>query len=78
MYTCVWAAQHGHMDALVWLHEHGCPWDKETCEEAARHGQLETLRYAVSHGCELDRAKCLEQARMRPFEHVVANLEQLP
>ena len=77
-HACARAIENGHMDALVWLHEHGCPWHEETCCHAARLGWLEELRYAVSHGCEYDRAKCLQAARGYEYEDVVAYLEQLP
>jgi hypothetical protein len=49
--ACEAAAKGGHLDALVWLHSRGCPWDVYTCYLAAVGGHLEVLRYAHEHGC---------------------------
>lgn len=52
------AAQHGHLDCLVLLREHGCPWDAGTCAAAAgcrnRRDGMRCLRYARAHGCPWD------------------------
>jgi hypothetical protein len=47
------AAKFGHLDCLTYLHENGCPWDKDTCRYAAQNGHLDCLRYAHTHGVSL-------------------------
>ena len=42
------------VESLVYLHEHGCPWDESTCEKAAEYGMLINLTYAHEHGCPWD------------------------
>ena len=64
------------VDALVWLHEHGAPWDYDTCWWAPSNGNLEALQYAVSRGCEWDRVGCLHRARRYGHEHVADWIEQ--
>ena len=54
------AALGGHLGALRWAREHGCPWDATTCSNAARGGHLELLMWAreQEHGCPWDEETC--------------------
>jgi hypothetical protein len=54
MYGTHWAAANGHLDCLVYAHEHDYPWDELTCVCAAHYGHLECLRYVHEHGCPWD------------------------
>ena len=56
--TCRKAAAYGQLDALKWLHKHGCEWDIETCAAAARGGHLFVLQWARESGCEWNSATC--------------------
>jgi hypothetical protein len=56
--ACAAAAGKGQLDALIWLHLRGCPWDSTTCNSAVRGGHLEALRYAHEHGCPWDSNTC--------------------
>jgi hypothetical protein len=49
--VCEAAASNGHLDALKFLHERGCPWDACVCTAAASKGHIEVLRYLHEHGC---------------------------
>jgi len=49
--TCYCAAQCGHLHALQYLHENGCPWDWYTCYCAAGHKRWDCLKYAVDNKC---------------------------
>lgn len=49
------AAEGGHMDVLVWAHEHGCPLSEEVCFVAAEYGRLGVLQWARENGCPLSR-----------------------
>ena len=44
-------ARGGHLAALRWAREHGCPWDALTSCDAARGGHLAVLRWAREHDC---------------------------
>ena len=49
-YTCTLAAANGHLPALKYLHENGCPWDSEgTCYYAALRKDWDCLQYAVDN-----------------------------
>jgi len=48
----------GNMDCLVYAHQNGCRWNKETCSVAARMGYLECLKYARENGCPWDELTC--------------------
>ena len=54
-YACHMAARNGHLHALQWLRENGCPWDHQTIEAAAKHRSnpkhLGCLWYAVENKC---------------------------
>jgi len=49
--TCYWAAYNGHLPALQYLHENGCPWDSNTCCNAAVCKHWDCLQYAVDNKC---------------------------
>jgi hypothetical protein len=50
--TCFCAALHGHLPALKYLHENGCPWDSATtCYWAAYNKHWDCLQYAVDNKC---------------------------
>ena len=55
---CTAAALAGHFEVLKFLHQNGCPWNKETCEYAAFELHLEVLKYAHTHGCPWDDETC--------------------
>jgi len=49
---------HVHFRSLKWalpvlqyLHENGCPWDRNTCSHAAANGHLPVLQYLHENGC---------------------------
>ena len=50
---CAWmhAAYHGHLPALQWLHENGCPLDEEACLFAAHREHWDCVRYLVDIEC---------------------------
>jgi hypothetical protein len=39
------------LPALKYLHENGCPWDRDTCKYAAHHKRWDCLQYAVDNKC---------------------------
>ena len=49
---CQHAALHGHLPALKYLHENGCPWDELTCQYAALYKHWDCLQYAVDNKCD--------------------------
>ena len=57
--TCYWAAEKGHLPALQYLHENGCPWHWSTCSAAADNGHLPVLQYSHENGCPWDYGTCL-------------------
>ena len=50
--TCLYAAHDGHLPALKYLHENGCPWNSETCAYAADNEHWDCLQYAVDNKCD--------------------------
>ena len=48
---CHEAAQYGHLPALQYLHENGCPWDQLTCKYAAVHERWDCFQYLVDNKC---------------------------
>ena len=50
-YTCICAADNGHLPALQYLHENGCPWDQLTCKYAAVHERWDCFQYLVDNKC---------------------------
>ena len=57
-WTCNFAALHGHLECLKYLHENGCPWSEGTCDCAAMKGQLECLKYLHENGCPWSKMTC--------------------
>ena len=49
--TCDFAAENGHLSALQYLRENGCPWNSDTCGCAAKHERWDCLQYAVDNKC---------------------------
>ena len=49
--TCSNAAHGGHLPALKYLHENGCPWNWYTCSSAAYKEHWDCLQYAVDNKC---------------------------
>ena len=45
------AAYYGHLPALQWLHEIGCPLDEEALYYASWTGAWDCLRYLVDNKC---------------------------
>ena len=60
--TCTYAAINGHLPALQYLHENGCPWNSDTCWYAARNGHLFVLKYLHENGCPWDDSTCFNAA----------------
>ena len=56
--TCSNAARNGHLPALQYLHENGCPWNKWTCKYVADVGHLPVLQYLHENGCPWDWDTC--------------------
>jgi hypothetical protein len=50
-YTCSCAAGNGHLPALKYLHENGCPWNSSTSYWAAHDKHWDCLQYAVDNKC---------------------------
>lgn len=62
--TCISAARHGHLNCLIFAHEHEPErWSKSTCTAAATNGHMECLKYAHDHGCPWDHSACSSAAR---------------
>lgn len=47
-------ADMGCLDCLIFLHENGCPWNKQTTTEAASSGHIDCLVYAHENSCPWD------------------------
>ncbi len=60
---CKIAAKEGHLNILMFLHEHDCPWNGSTCAGAALMGHLDCLKYAHTEGCPWNEFTCSEAAR---------------
>ena len=56
--TCSNAARNGHLPALQYLHENGCPWDQWACCQAAVNGHLPALQYLHENGCPWNKWTC--------------------
>jgi hypothetical protein len=62
-WTCMYAAENGQLECLVYLHENGCPWDRRSaCKYAAHNGRLGCLQYLHENGCPWDEHACEEAA----------------
>ena len=55
----------GHLPALKYLHENGCPWDYSTCYFAAHNKHWDCLQYVVDNKCRYVGGICPE-ARESP------------
>ena len=47
----LYAAGYGHLPALKYLHENGCPWDGNTCFYAAERKRWDCFQYTVDNKC---------------------------
>ena len=56
--VCQVAAEHGHLDCLMYAREQGCRWDASACSAAAWNGHLACLMYAHEQGCRWDASAC--------------------
>ena len=55
-YACEFAATHGHLDCLKYLHETAkAPWDSDAVWEAHKNDQTECLQYLLDNNCPLPR-----------------------
>ena len=66
--TCGFAAARGHLPALKYLDENGCPWDSLTCYYAATHGHLPVLKYLHENGCPWDSYTCRYAAHHKHWD----------
>jgi hypothetical protein len=64
--TCATASN--SLECLIYLHEHGCPWNVRTCVSAVCHGNLGCLTYAHTHGCPWNVTACHTAAMFGEFE----------
>ena len=67
-WTCIYAAQNGHLEVLKWARENGCPWDEDTCVYAAENGHLEVLKWARENGCPWNEWICVYAAEKGHLE----------
>ncbi|AGO85224.2 Ankyrin repeat domain containing protein [Pandoravirus salinus] len=51
---CKWAARAGQLDTLIYLREHGAPWDSRTFKAAAKSGRLDLFCYMHENACRHD------------------------
>ena len=59
----VLAAVGGHLKALQWARQHGCPWNMSTCSNVAWGGHLAVLRWARAQDCPWSACVCEYAAR---------------
>eukprot|EP00051_Salpingoeca_urceolata_P011173 m.137988 g.137988 ORF g.137988 m.137988 type:complete len:339 (-) comp17014_c0_seq2:145-1161(-) len=45
------AAEHGHIEAVQWLHDHDVPWNEYDLRAAAQRGHLDVVRWMHDQGC---------------------------
>lgn len=57
-FVCTNAAEYGHLDCLIYLHQNGCNWDEWTCSAAAWGGHLECLIYIHENKCAWNADTC--------------------
>ena len=55
---CENAAKNGHLDCLIYAHEHGYPWRSSICDIIAKNGHLDCLKYVHSQKCPWDKITC--------------------
>jgi len=41
----------GHLEALMYAREHGCPWNEWVCHDAVKGGHLAVLQWARERNC---------------------------
>ena len=58
----------GHLPALKYLHENGCPWSLNTCISAAENGHLHVLQYLRENGCPWDKWTCSSAAYYKHWD----------
>jgi hypothetical protein len=46
--------ENGQLEALKWLRERKCPWDKRTLLSASKGNHMDVLEWAVVHHCPRD------------------------
>lgn len=61
--VCRLAARGGHLSALQWLRQNGCPWDQRACHEAAGGGHQAVLQFLRRNDCPWDESTCSSAAR---------------
>lgn len=54
--VCVFAAKHGNLACLQYLHEHGCPWNNSVYNACAN--SISCLQYAHENGCPRSKTAC--------------------
>ena len=60
---CAAAAEMANLPVLKYLHEQGCPWDKQTIFDAIEFGHLDCLKYAFNNNCPRPTSdKCVNHA----------------
>jgi len=59
---CELATRGGHLDALRWAQQRGCPWGTRTCSLAAAGGHVEVLQWARQSDCPWDAWACYAAA----------------
>lgn len=60
---CSIAAKNGHLDCLMFAHEIGFAWNRNTCYLAASKGHLECLQFAYENECPWDSLTCTYAAK---------------
>jgi len=60
-WTCVAAAQGGHLETLKWLKKRDGRLNEWVCWTAARNGHLEVLKWALANGASWDLQSCTSE-----------------
>ena len=45
------AAKMGHLNCIIFLYEHGCPWGTSVCNMSAEKNRFDIVKYAIENGC---------------------------
>lgn len=53
-YVTTFATSNGHLDCLIWLHEHDYKWNSDLFKCALKNNQFDCFRYAYRQNCFLD------------------------